>query len=211
MSLKRESGNRGEPERLHGTASNLHAVDAEVSAADVDLDSLREPAPADDRIVKLPSEYDQYPERKGDNEPHRRALPGRPMAIGLLVLLAATTAGYLYWDHARRFVSTDDAFIAARAFPIAAKVSGYITAVPVTDNQHVNVGDVIAQIDDRDYHVALDQAQAQVENAAANIENIDALASVQEAQITANQAQVEQAQATLVFAEQQAERYQVLA
>jgi membrane fusion protein (multidrug efflux system) len=211
MSLNLESGNRGELARLHATASNLHEVDAEVSAADVDLVSLRAPAPAEDRIVKLPSGYDQHPERASDNEPQRRAFSGRPMAIGLLALVAAITAGYLYWDHARRFVSTDDAFIAARAFPIASKVSGYITAVPVTDNQHVNAGDVISQIDDRDYRVALDQAQAQVDNAGASIENIDALASVQEAQISVNQAQVEQAQAALEFAEQQAERYQELA
>ena len=170
MLLNRESGNRGELERLHGSASNLHVVDAEVSAADVHFDTFRAPAPAEDRVVKLPSEHDdQHPKREGDNEPHRRVLPGRPMAIGLLALLTATAAGYVYWDHARRFVSTDDAFIAARAFPIASKVSGYITAVPVTDNQHVNAGDVITQIDDRDYRVALEQAQAQVENAAASI------------------------------------------
>jgi membrane fusion protein, multidrug efflux system len=35
---------------------------------------------------------------------------------------------------------------------------GYITAVPVTDNQHVAAGDVIARIDDRDYRLALEQA-----------------------------------------------------
>jgi multidrug resistance efflux pump len=53
-------------------------------------------------------------------------------------------------------------------------VSGYITAVPVTDNQHVVAGDVIARIDDRDYRIALEQAQAQVANAEASIQNIDA-------------------------------------
>ena len=42
------------------------------------------------------------------------------------------------------------------------KVSGYITAVPVTDNQHVASGDVIARIDDRDYRIALEQAKAQL-------------------------------------------------
>jgi multidrug resistance efflux pump len=45
---------------------------------------------------------------------------------------------------------------------MAPKVSGYITAVPVTDNQHLAAGDVIARIDDRDYRVALDQAKAQL-------------------------------------------------
>jgi hypothetical protein len=68
-----------------------------------------------------------------------------------------TTAagGYLYWDYAEHFETTDDAFIAARQFAIAPKV-------PVTDNQHVPVGGVIARIDERDYRIALEQAQAQV-------------------------------------------------
>ena len=70
--------------------------------------------------------------------------------------------GYLYWDNAQHFESTDDSFIAARQFAIQPKVSGYITAVPVTDNQHVATGDVIARIDDRDYRIALEQANAQL-------------------------------------------------
>jgi membrane fusion protein (multidrug efflux system) len=80
----------------------------------------------------------------------------------------------------------------------------------VTDNQHVPAGGVIARIDERDYRIALEQAQAQVASAEANIENIDAQISVQQAQISANEAQVEQVQAALVFAQQQAVRYQWL-
>ena len=131
--------------------------------------------------------------------------------IGLVLFILAAAGGYLYWDYARHFQSTDDAFVAARQFPIAPKVSGYITLVPVTDNQHVAAGDVLARIDDRDYRIALDQAQAQVASAQANIQNIDAQINVQQAQITANQAQVDQAQAALVYAQQQAKRYQDLA
>jgi membrane fusion protein, multidrug efflux system len=67
--------------------------------------------------------------------------------------------------------------------------------VLVTDNQHVAAGEVIAGIDDRDYRIALDQAQAQVANAEAGIQNIDAQISKQDAQISSNQAQVEQVQA----------------
>jgi membrane fusion protein (multidrug efflux system) len=69
---------------------------------------------------------------------------------------------------------------------------------------------VIARIDDRDYRTALKQAQAQVAAAQATIANIDAQLDVQQAQIAANQAQVEQAQAALVFAQQQAARYEHL-
>jgi len=139
-------------------------------------------------------------------------LARRPLltAIGALLLASVAGGGYLYADQVSRFQSTDDAFIAARQSSIAPKVSGYITAVPVTDNQHVAAGEVIARIDDRDYRIALEQAEAQVAAAQASIQNIDAQLEVQKAQINANQAQVDQTQAALVFAQQQAARYQHL-
>jgi membrane fusion protein, multidrug efflux system len=131
-------------------------------------------------------------------------------AVGALLLASALGGGYLYLNQIEHFQSTDDAFIAARQTSLAPKVSGYITAVPVTDNEHVAAGDVIARIDDRDYRIALEQAEAQVAAAQASIQNIDAQLDVQQAQINANQAQVDQAQAALVFAQQQAARYQHL-
>jgi membrane fusion protein (multidrug efflux system) len=175
----------------------------------------QERAPAR-RIVGVPHERtDEHPEqnRGGGDGPRRGVLRRHPsmVALGLALFAAAAGLGYLYWDYARHFETTDDAFIAARQYAIAPKVSGYLTAVPVTDNQHVAAGDVIARIDDRDYRIALEQAQAQMANAKANIENIDAQTAVQQAQISAGQAQVEQAQAALVFAQQQAARYQDLA
>jgi membrane fusion protein (multidrug efflux system) len=90
-------------------------------------------------------------------------------------------------------------------------VPGYITAVPVTDNEHVAAGQVIARIDDRDYRTALAQAEAQVAAAQANIENIDAQIEVQQAQVTQNQSQIQQAQASLTFDQQQEARYRDLA
>jgi membrane fusion protein (multidrug efflux system) len=164
------------------------------------------------RSVPPPSEPERQAETLGDDKP-RRNKTRRALRASLAALLLASAAGggYLYWDNARRYETTDDAFIAARQFAVAPKVAGYITAVPVTDNQHVAVGDVIARIDDRDYRTALAQAQAQVANAQASIQNIDAQTSVQQAQINASRAQVEQARAALVFAQQQAVRYQDLA
>lgn len=146
------------------------------------------------------------PPEKAPRSGRRRWMRWASFMLLPLLLLAA-----VYWDHARHFDTTDDAFIAARQFPVAPKVSGYVTAVPVTDNQHVAAGDVIARIDDRDYRAALDQSQAQVASAEAGIRNSDAQITVQQAQINANQARVEQAQAALSFAQQQAARYQDLA
>ncbi|MBR1158571.1 HlyD family secretion protein [Bradyrhizobium elkanii] len=170
-------------------------------------------APAQERPAgKQPAPPATVPPEVTGTALKRGFLRRRPVvsAIGAVLLAAAIGGGYLYMDYSGHFESTDDAFIAARQSALAPKISGYITAVPVTDNQHVAAGDVIARLDDRDYRVALAQAEAQVAAARANIENVDAQLDVQQAQISANQAQVDQAQAALVFAQQQATRYQHL-
>ena len=90
------------------------------------------------------------------DQPRRGLLRRHPLvfALGVLLLIPTVAASYLYWDYSLHFESTDDAFVAGRAFSIQPQVAGYITAVPVTDNQHVAAGDVIARIDDRDYRAA---------------------------------------------------------
>ena len=177
--------------------------------------SARAPSPQESPSGKEPASPDRpataRPQATG-KERRQGFLRRRPVvsAIGAVLLAALLGGGYVYVDNARHFQSTDDAFVAARQSSLAPKVSGYLTAVPVTDNEHVKAGDVIARIDDRDYRTALDQAEAQVAAAQASIENIDAQLDVQKSQINANQAQVDQAQAALVFAEQQAARYEHL-
>ena len=163
------------------------------------------------KLPALPRETERPPQTTG-KRPRNGLFDPRPIvsAVGAMFLASALGGGYLYLDYARHFQSTDDAFVAARQSSLAPKVSGYLTAVPVTDNQHVKAGDVIARIDDRDYRTALEQAEAQIAAAKASIENIDAQFDVQSAQISANQAQVDQAQAALVFAQQQAARYEHL-
>ncbi len=171
---------------------------------------LRQESPAARQPVS-PEPEGRKPQSIG--EQHRNGfLRRRPVvsAIGAVLLAFALGGGYLYVDDAGHFQSTDDAFIAARQSALAPKVSGYLTAVPVNDNEHVAVGQVIAHLDDRDYRVALAQAEAQVAAAQASIENVDAQFDIQQAQIASNQAQVEQAQAALTFAEQQAARFQHL-
>jgi len=201
--------------------SDRPSKESENDAVHARAPALKELQPGEGRTLELPPERedqkgaDQRPdqERDGGDEPRKGLLRRHPLRVvaGLLLFIVAAAIGYLYWDNAGHFETTDDAFIAARQFAIAPKVSGYITAVPITDNQHVATGDVIARIDDRDYRAALAQAEAQVVAAQASIENIDAQTSVQQAQIGVNQAQVDQAQSGLVFAQQQAARFQGLA
>jgi membrane fusion protein, multidrug efflux system len=170
-------------------------------------------APQDRRPDSPPPGNEQQSDDQSGHKVRRRPARRRALTFiaGAILLSVAATGGSVYWDYARRFQSTDDAFIQARQFAVAPKVSGYITAVPVTDNQHVAAGDLIARIDDRDYRTALDQANAQVAAAEASIQNLDAQIAVQQAQVTENEAQIEQAQASLTFATQQAARYEDLA
>ncbi|MBW7974731.1 HlyD family secretion protein [Bradyrhizobium sp. BR 10289] len=126
--------------------------------------------------------------------------------VGAIALVAALVGGLLYWLEVRHYESTDDAFIAARSFSVASKVGGYVTDVPVTDNQHVNAGDLIAKIDERDYRIAVDQANAQVAVSQANIDNVEAQIVSQQEQIKQAEAQLEQAQAQLQFAQEEFNR-----
>jgi membrane fusion protein (multidrug efflux system) len=185
--------------------------------------ALRGPArelPPAAEPARRPAEADAEPDRKPSNrqdnpvdKPRGGLLRWHPVkaALGLIALLLGSAAGYVYLDNAWHFETTDDAFIAARQFSIAPKVSGYIIAVPVTDNQHVAAGAVIARIDERDFRVALAQAEAAVAAAQDNIRSTDAQITVQQAEIVQSQAQIEQTQASLAFAQKQATRYELLA
>lgn len=130
--------------------------------------------------------------------------------VGAIILLAVLIGGLLYWLEVRHYESTDDAFVAARSFSVASKVGGYVTDIPVTDNQHVNAGDLIAKIDERDYRIAVDQATAQVAVSRANIDNVQAQIVSQQEQIKQAEAQLEQAQAQLQFSQEEFARAQDL-
>ncbi|MGP8120886.1 MAG: HlyD family secretion protein [Xanthobacteraceae bacterium] len=149
-------------------ATDIMVLDAGAQGNPLDAVSLLKrdvTSPAQTEVVfpALADEKEQDRHGDHDEKPGTRARRSAfGLLAGLLLSVSAVAAGYVYWDHSRHFESTDDAFIAARAFALAPKVAGYITAVPVTDNQHVAAGDVIARIDERDYRAALDQANAQL-------------------------------------------------
>ncbi|WP_042689665.1 HlyD family secretion protein [Azospirillum sp. B506] len=136
-----------------------------------------------------------------------------PLAIlaGLAVVALLAVGGSIYWQrNIHPYESTDDAFIDTRQFPVAPKVAGYVTAVAVGDNQHVNAGDLLFRIDTRDYQTALDQAQAQIDSAQAAITGYDAQIDAQRAQIDQARAEVSQAEAAVGFAKEDAARYRDL-
>lgn len=92
----------------------------------------------------------------------KRPLYRRPafLIAAVILLLVAAVFGIRYWLYARSHESTDDAFIDAHITPVSPKVSGYIVKVHVDSNQQVKKGDLLVEIDPRDYQAKLDQAKA---------------------------------------------------
>jgi membrane fusion protein (multidrug efflux system) len=178
--------------------------------------ALREHTPQDEAEGK--DQEGGGKEADGQDDEDKEKKPGlikrHPLwfVLGAVLLLLAAAGGYWYWlTFVHPYESTDDAFVDARQFAVSPKVAGYVTAVPVTDNQHVEAGTVLFQIDKRDYEVALQQARAQIQSAQAQIQGFDAQIQAQQGSIQEAKAQVEQAKAALQFARQDAARYQDLA
>lgn len=80
----------------------------------------------------------------------------------LLVLALAIFIGRQLWVHYMQTPWTRDGRVRADIINVAADVSGYVTAVPVRDNQRVSKGDVLLQVDPAHYRLAVKQAQALV-------------------------------------------------
>jgi membrane fusion protein, multidrug efflux system len=78
--------------------------------------------------------------------------------IGAVIILLV--GGAWYYFHSKAYEETDNAFVDGNVIQISPRISGQILRVYVRDNQHVNRGDLIAEIDPRDYETALLQAQA---------------------------------------------------
>jgi membrane fusion protein, multidrug efflux system len=137
----------------------------------------------------------------------------KQVAIGLTVLVAILTGGdygRYYWTEGRYLVSTDDAYVDAHSALISPKVSGYISQVPVDDNELVKAGQVVARIDPRDYQTALDQAGADVEAAQATIATLTAQISQQRLVVEQARERVASDQGALIYSQQDFQRYMTL-
>jgi membrane fusion protein (multidrug efflux system) len=156
----------------------------------------------------------------------------------LIIIVSAVVlivAGLFLWRYLGSYESTDDAQADVHLYPVSARISGYVTRVNVNDNQWVNKGDVLVEIDPTDYQVALTQAQAGLANAeatarslnitvpitsvntvsqlqftASGIEDARAAISAAEKQLAAAHQQVEAAQANDVKAQEDLRRYKLL-
>ncbi len=92
----------------------------------------------------------------------------RQFRIGAGVLALLVAGGVGWWYLSRGTESTDDAQLDARMSQVASRVGGTIAKVNIEDNQLVEAGTVLIELDQRDYQVALDKARAELADAEAS-------------------------------------------
>ena len=119
------------------------------------------------------------------------------VVMAALGIMGFVTMRWNAWQGAPGLQSTDDAYLQSDLTPIAARVAGYVRAVPVEDFQTVKAGQVVAEIVDDDYRARTDKAAAAVAAAAAQIETLKAQHVLQEANLQAAKAVVEATSANL--------------
>lgn len=93
--------------------------------------------------------------------------------IIILVLIIATIGGLAWWLAHRGTESTDSATIEAHTIPLIPKVAGYVTVLHIDDNQPVKTGDVLLEIDPRDYQISMQQLTGSLSSAMATLENTE--------------------------------------
>lgn len=127
-------------------------------------------------------------------------------------ILFFLSCGMMYWLLvASHYVSTDNAYVKSDIIIISPKVNGYLTKIHVQDHQQVQEGDLLAEIDSRDYKAQLAQAQGQLDAATAHRESLIHQSRSQEALIRQAQAGLQSAEATYQKADKEFKRAQALA
>jgi membrane fusion protein, multidrug efflux system len=164
--------------------------------------------------------------------PSRRSRKRWIIAASVVI---AFVAGIFLWHYLSGFESTDDAQVDVHLYPVSARISGYVEAVHVGDNEYVQEGATLVEIDPKDFQVAVARAQANLETAQASaralnidvpissvdtasqlkftssdIENAKAAIAAGEKQVAAAQARIQEAEAEDIKARDDVERYHLL-
>src|SRR5262245_29709401 len=167
--------------------------------------------------------------------PRARPKRRRNILLLLLGLIVIGAGGVAIWRHFSKYESTDDAQVDAHLYPVSARVRGHVVCVNVDDNEYVDKGTVLVEVDPKDYEVAVDQARAdlanaeataqslhidvpitatntssQLESTAAGVDSGAAGVVAAEKQLAATKAQLEQNEANNVKAQLDLQRYRML-
>ena len=159
------------------------------------------------RKEEAPDRSREEPEKKHSSNAEEKKKPGeknearRPskwvFIIGGLILIAAITAGVMYYIHTLHFASTDDAYTTGHTHEISSRIAGTVQDVKVDDNQKVKAGQVLVTLDPRDNEVAVQRAKAQLSQSQAQVTNAQASILQAQGDLAQREAQTAQAEAQL--------------
>ena len=115
---------------------------------------LPTPSPAEPVAAPLPaSEKDLHAHLSRRNDPRFRMFL-------ILALIGLAVVGVFLWRYFSSYESTDDAQVDGHINSVSARVSGHVIKLNVEDNQYVQAGTVLVEIDPADYQVAYERAKA---------------------------------------------------
>jgi membrane fusion protein (multidrug efflux system) len=154
--------------------------------------------PSDAKTDEPESATGRTPNQKPDEPKKRGPLQNPLVLLGAGVVVVVVLVGaLLWWLEARRWASTDDAYVDGHIVHLAPQVAGVVVKVYVTDNATVRAGQPLADIDPATFSAQYRQASAQAAQTGAAIDQ-------QRAQVTAAQASWQQAEADAAAAAAQA-------
>src|ERR1700719_1423919 len=116
----------------------------------------------------------ELPERVAGNDdisgrgPWYRRISKRALLLAMLILAVAALSPFA-WNYLESYESTDDAQIDGHIDPLSSRIDGTVVAVHVENNDRVTAGELLVEIDPRDYEVAVAQAKARLELAVAQV------------------------------------------
>ncbi|MGH7905168.1 MAG: HlyD family secretion protein, partial [Candidatus Binataceae bacterium] len=182
-------------------------------AAELDSQDPRERAESSDRLEALKPgpirdlqiELTNEPNRKHGGSgggPWRKRISWR-IALMALAVLAVGAAAPSAWNYLQSYESTDDAQIDGHIDPLSSRIDGTVIRVHVEDDDRVKKGELLVEIDPRDYQAAVEQARARLELARAQ-------AASAKQDYAAALAFIREAEATNFRAQRDARRYAIL-
>ncbi len=155
-------------------------------------------------------------DREQESTPASSLRSKRKLHIVIFIAVAAALIAGGWWyfryvSYGQYMQSTDNAYVAADSVVVSSKVAGYVDEVLVSENEQVNRGEALVQLDLRDYDAQAQQARAQIAATLAGADTIRSQVTEQDAAIRQAQAQLAAKRATLDLANGQVARYRPLA
>jgi membrane fusion protein (multidrug efflux system) len=137
--------------------------------------------------VQLKPQGDQGGSQGSEPKPEEKAPPNNHSGkklMGVIVLVVLIIGAALYYWHSTYSEDTDDAQVDGNLYQVSSRVTGQVVHVDVEEEQFVHQGDPIAEIDPKDYQVALEQAEANLADAQAEYEQANVNVPITHVQVS---------------------------